>query len=448
MTAAPTGEPPIRPACADAGVQRAAGKIDDIDKVDEVDEVDEVDKLGKPGKPGASDNSRAAADPPTPQASCRPLTSRLGRALRATYARVRADRVLVILLVGFVMLQIARPASAGELWHRIDRQTILTLAGLLMLTRTIDQSGFLDWLAQRLLRAFRTERRLALLMVTFAAALSTLLTNDVALFAVVPLAQSLARIAPVRIERLIIFLALAVNAGSSLTPLGNPQNLFLWQRSGMGFGAYIAMMTPVTLALMAVLLAVCAAAFDSRALHFQRRGPTHDVHWPLLWTALVSFVAFVALADHGRAAWACAGVAALLLAVRRSAVLGIDWLLLAIFVLMFVVLRGVAELPAVHSALGHVDFSGDGAAYAGAALLSQFISNVPAAILLAEYSHNWPALAHGVAVGGFGLAVGSLANLIALRMAKSRRIWWHFHWVSVPFYAVAIGLGYLALKWV
>ncbi|MGS6154548.1 anion transporter, partial [Escherichia coli] len=46
------------------------------------------------------------------------------------------------------------------------------------------------------------------------------------------------------------------------------------------------------------------------------------------------------------------------------------------------------------------------------------------------------------------LAVGSLANLIALRMAKSRRIWWHFHWVSVPFYAVAFGLGYLALKWV
>ncbi|MGR9580729.1 citrate transporter, partial [Pandoraea sputorum] len=74
--------------------------------------------------------------------------------------------------------------------------------------------------------------------------------------------------------------------------------------------------------------------------------------------------------------------------------------------------------------------------------------NVPAAILLAEYSQNWPALAHGVAVGGFGLAIGSLANLIALRMAKSRKIWWHFHWVSVPFYLVALGLGLAALKWV
>ncbi|VVE88894.1 Inner membrane protein YbiR [Pandoraea bronchicola] len=396
-------------------------------------------------KPAASQTPSGS---PAPVSSRGCATTRASPVLRAIFARVRSDRVLLILLAAFVILQVVSPASLGVLFARIDQHTILTLAGLLMLTRAIDQSGFLDWLAQRLLRAFRTERRLALLMVTFAAALSTLLTNDVALFAVVPLAQSLARIAPVRIERLIIFLALAVNAGSSLTPLGNPQNLFLWQQSGMSFGAFVVMMTPITLALMAVLLVMCAAAFDSRVLHFQRRGPSHDVRWTLLCIALVLFVAFVVLADHGYAAWACAGVAAVLLVARRNTVFGIDWLLLAIFVLMFIVLRGVAGLPDVRATLGHVDFSGAGMAYAGAAVLSQFISNVPAAILLAEYSHNWPALAHGAAVGGFGLAIGSLANLIALRMAKSTKIWWHFHWVSVPFYVVALFLGFIALKWV
>lgn len=400
------------------------------------------------------DKETAAAPTATPRPAADTSSAhgtfgaRVKRALRSTFERVRGDPVLLILLAAFVVLQIVRPASVGALFARVDQHTILTLAGLLMLTRAIDQSGFLDWLAQRLLRAFRTERRLALLMVTFAAALSTLLTNDVALFAVVPLAQSLARIAPVRIERLIIFLALAVNAGSSLTPFGNPQNLFLWQQSGMSFGAFVVMMTPLTLALMAVLLAICAFAFDSRALHFQRHGPRHNVRWPLLWTALVLFAGFVALADHGFAAWACAAVVVALLAVRRNAVLGIDWLLLAIFVLMFVVLRGLAGLPEVRAVLGHFDFGGTTMAYAGAAVLSQFISNVPAAILLAEYSHNWPALAHGVAVGGFGLAVGSLANLIALRMAKSKQIWWHFHCLSVPFYVVALVLGFVALKWV
>jgi len=412
------------------------------------------DPAGKSVEPTKASPSQTSAVPASSSSAASSPSSQHGtaatralRALRATYERVRDDRVLVILLVGFVALQIARPASLGDLFARVDQHTILTLAGLLMLTRAIDQSGFLDWLAQRLLRAFRTERRLALLMVAFAAALSTLLTNDVALFAVVPLAQSLARIAPVRIERLIIFLALAVNAGSSLTPLGNPQNLFLWQHSGMGFGAYVVMMTPLTLALMAVLLVTCAMAFDSRELHFQRRGPAHDVRWPLLWVALALFVAFVVLADHGAATWACAGVAAVLLVARRNAVFGIDWLLLAIFVLMFVVLRGVAGLPEVRATLGQVDLSGSGMAYMGAAVLSQVISNVPAAILLAEYSHNWPALAHGAAVGGFGLAIGSLANLIALRMAKSDKIWWRFHWLSLPFYLVALCVGYVALKW-
>lgn len=279
------------------------------------------------GDPAGKDEAAPRVPPAAtaaPPAAHGTVGARVARALRVTFERVRGDPVLLVLLVAFVVLQLMRPVSAATLLARIDRHTILTLAGLLMLTRAIDQSGFLDWLAQRLLRAFRTERRLALLMVTFAAALSTLLTNDVALFAVVPLAQSLARIAPVRIERLIIFLALAVNAGSSLTPLGNPQNLFLWQQSGMGFGAYVVMMAPITLALMGMLLALCAFAFDSRALHFQRRGPAHDVRWPLLWIALVLFAGFVALADHGYAGWACAAVTVVLLATRRNAVLGID----------------------------------------------------------------------------------------------------------------------------
>lgn len=381
--------------------------------------------------------------PETSRSSSDPRTQ---GGLRKLFKRVYGDPVLMILLIAFAVLEVARPASVGQLYARIDQHTILTLAGLLMLTRAIDKTGFLDWLAQRLLRWFRTERRLALLMVAFAAALSTLLTNDVALFAVVPLALSLARIAPVRIERLIIFLALSVNAGSTLTPLGNPQNLFLWQRSGMGFGAFVWMVAPLALGMMVLLLVVTAFAFDRRPLHFQRRGPGHDVRWPLLWTALALFVAFVGLADHGLAAWACALVVAVLLVARRDAVLGIDWLLLLIFVLMFVVLRGVAAMPEVHSALAQVDFTAGHTAYFASAVLSQFISNVPAAIVLAEYSHQWQALAYGVAVGGFGLAVGSLANLIALRMAGSTKIWWHFHWVSVPFYLTALGLGFVLLN--
>ena len=76
---------------------------------------------------------------------------------------------------------------------------------------------------------------------------------------------------------------------------------------------------------------------------------------------------------------------------------------------------------------------------------SQIVSNVPAAIALAEYSADWRVLAYGVNVGGFGLMVGSLANLIALRMSGDRQAWLSFHGHALPALAVASALGYALL---
>jgi Na+/H+ antiporter NhaD/arsenite permease-like protein len=64
---------------------------------------------------------------------------------------------------------------------------------------------------------------------------------------------------------------------------------------------------------------------------------------------------------------------------------------------------------------------------------SQLISNVPAAIALADYSRDWRTLAYGVNVGGFGVMIGSMANLIALRLCGERRVWLEFHWYAIPF---------------
>jgi di/tricarboxylate transporter len=75
------------------------------------------------------------------------------------------------------------------------------------------------------------------------------------------------------------------------------------------------------------------------------------------------------------------------------------------------------------------------------------LSNVPAVIALAEYSRDWRVLAYGVNVGGFGFMLGSLANLIALRMSGDRRAWVSFHLYALPFLGVAAVLGYALLFW-
>ena len=351
------------------------------------------------------------------------------------------DPVLVVLVLALVVLQIARPQRWASLPGLVDWQTILTLAGLLMLTRAISLSGALDRLAHHLVRQLATERALACLLVLLAALLATVLTNDVALFVVIPLTLALHRLNPLPIKRLVSVIALAVNAGSVLTPLGNPQNLFLWQRSGVSFLAFTWALAPLATVLMVMLLILTALLFGDRALDLSHDAASLEVDRPLIAVTVLAFVAFVVLADMHRAPLALLAVVVGYGVWRRAAVLTIDWGLLLIFALMFVVLRSVAMLPAIHAVLTDFDLHDARHLFAAGALLSQGMSNVPATILLAEFSSNWRVLAYAVSVGGFGLGIGSLANLIAVRLTGLRGIWGPFHLISLPFFVLAAGAG-------
>lgn len=367
--------------------------------------------------------------------------------LRAALAWLKNEPILLLLLAALLALQIGAPQPASVVLARIDGPTVATLAGLLMLTRALELSGFLNWLAQRIVRRVHTERALALLLLGFAALLSMWLTNDVALFVVIPLLVSLHALAPLPFKRLVIFSALAVNAGAIATPFGNPQNLFLWQTSGVSFARFVIALGPLALALSVLLLAVSAFAFRARPLDLARAQAAAPQLVAWLRTALLAvlFGAFVWLADTHRAWHALLLVAVCLLAIERSALYRIDVPLLLIFVLMFIVLRGAATLPVVQGAVAQWPLAAPMRVYLAGAGLSQAISNVPAAILLASFTPDWSALGFGVSVGGFGCAIGSLANLIAVRLARTRGLWLPFHLVSIPFGLAALVVGALML---
>lgn len=371
-----------------------------------------------------------------------PVTQEHSRSLpRKLWAWATKEPVLSVLVVALIALQCLHPKPWRSLPSLIDWQTVLTLAGLLILTKAVELSGFLMWMAHRVVQHIHSERGLAFLLIGLAAALSTLLTNDVALFVVIPLTLSLHRLTPLPLKRLVIFIALSVNAGSILTPLGNPQNLFLWQTSGASFGAFVIALAPLCAALMAMLYLLAAVNFHGKPLDLSKDAEPHSVDRTLLGVAAVAFIAFVAVADAHRAEIGLAVILVGFLIWRRQIVLKIDWLLLLIFVFMFIVLRSVAALPWVHQTVGQMGLATPLKAYAAGAILSQGISNVPAAIMLAEFTKDWRALAFGVSVGGFGIAIGSLANLIAVRLSKERGMWTLFHLYAVPFWIVAGAFG-------
>ena len=128
-------------------------------------------------------------------------------------------------------------------------------------------------------------------------------------------------------------------------------------------------------------------------------------------------------------------------------IINVDWTLLLVFMAMFIDVHLLIQLPVLQHALNGVGQLSAGGLWLTSIGLSQFISNVPATILLLNYVQPSTLLAWAVNVGGFGLLPGSLANLIALRMAGDRRIWWRFHVYSLPMllWAALVGYGLLQL---
>ncbi|HEV2110254.1 MAG TPA: SLC13 family permease [Gammaproteobacteria bacterium] len=355
---------------------------------------------------------------------------------------LRRDTLLWTLLAVFVLFSALHPARMVEYPGLVDWPTIATLTGLLLITAGIEESGFLHALAVRILRVVPDERRLALFLLAASALLASLLTNDIALFIVVPLTLSLRRHAVLPVGRLVIFEAFAVNTGSMLTPIGNPQNIFLWQTSGVHFHEFVWGMAPAVLVAGSCLALFTWSAFHPRPLRLKALSPSMAVRRPMLYVSALLFLPFLVLADLRHAGLALLMTTLVFLVFYHKVLQRLDWPLLLVFVLMFVDLRLFGELSWVQALLGRVDLGQPLTLFGTGALLSQVMSNVPATILLSQYSHDWRSLAWGADVGGFGLVIGSLANLIALRLGRQPGGFWAFHAWSLPFFlCTALGTG-------
>ncbi|MGN2244585.1 SLC13 family permease [Frateuria sp. GZRR33] len=356
------------------------------------------------------------------------------------------------LLLAFALLTLVlalvdpQPVAAWRRW--LQGPTLAGLAGLLIAIQGIRDSALVQHAAALFAARAHSLRGLGLLLVTATALLSMVLTNDVSLFVLVPLTVAIGALSNLPVLRMVVLEALAVNAGSTLSPIGNPQNLLLWQHGQLPFLGFASAMLPaaaVMFALVAALtwiwlprerVALAPQALDRQAV---ARG--------LATLSAVALAAMVVLMEYGHAAL---GAAALLLVFALTAprsLARVDWLLLLTFAAIFLGLGHLAELPLVDAALDRLDFGQPLTLYLGGILASQLISNVPATVLLLDRAQDPIALAVAVNVGGFGLAIGSLANLIALRLARQPHGLRALHRVSVPFLLVSAPLVYLAWRW-
>lgn len=305
------------------------------------------------------------------------------------------------------------PPSGATLSY-IDWDTLAQLFSLMAVMKGFQRAGLFLYLGNRLLRSTATTRKMLLVLVLLPFAFSMVITNDVALITFVPLGITVLRMA--KQERLlvpmVVLQTVAANLGSMLTPMGNPQNLYLYAQSGLGFGDFCLLTLPYVL-ISGGCLAVLAAARKSAPVARLKVPVRLESPRSLLCCALGFLLCLLGLFQVVPPLVVAAVTAAFLLIKDRRLLAAVDYSLLGTFAAFFIFVGNLGCVEAFRDFLASVL---TGRVELVAVLTSQVISNVPAALLLSGFTDQWRELVVGCNLGGLGTLIASMASLISYKM--------------------------------
>lgn len=330
---------------------------------------------------------------------------------------IKGEVVLTAAVVLALLSAIAVPPDAGYAGY-IDWDTLALLFSLMAVTKGLQMLGLFDALGAALLRRTATTRRMVLALVALPFFFSMLITNDVSLITFVPFALTVLRMAGQ--DRLVIptvvLQTAAANLGSMLTPMGNPQNLYLYNRSGMDFGAFCALMLPYV-ALSGVCIGVLCVLPRSVPVHTDLPSIELGDKRKMALFAVGGLLCLGCIAKLLPPLGVAALTAVVLLLIDRPLLTKIDYSLLGTFIAFFVFIGNMGRIESFQNFLSGILA---GHEVAVAVLASQIISNVPAALLLSGYSSAWPQLIVGCNLGGLGTLIASMASLISYKLVAKQ----------------------------
>jgi len=316
------------------------------------------------------------------------------------------------------------PPDRGYLGY-IDFRTLAVLFCLMSITAGLQKAGLFDWIAKKLLGYVKSVRGLILTLVLLCFFSGMLITNDVALITFVPLTFIvLDMLGNGHRDRLalpvVVMQTIAANLGSMLTPVGNPQNLYLYEKAGFSVREFLMLMLPYTV-LSLVLLTVWSLIQGRGCTRIPESGrlPAQDTilcRKGAVYQFAVYLVLFLlCLLAVGRILpWQAViiGVAAVLFFTDRQVFTKVDYSLLLTFAGFFVFVGNVGRIPAFRDFLRNMIA---GREVYTAVIVSQVISNVPAALLLSGFTEELEGLIVGTNLGGLGTLIASMASLISYK---------------------------------
>ncbi len=302
----------------------------------------------------------------------------------------------------------------------IDFRTLGLLFCLMAVMAGMRELGLFNILAQRLLSRVSGLRATVILLWALCFFFSMIITNDVALITFVPFTIILMDMMGEEIKRkwlipVVVMQTAAANLGSMLTPIGNPQNLYLYDKAELSLGRFILLMLPYSLLSFTLLIVwsflLCRGVKVRAEVSFSNAEQPANIKKLLCYCAL--FILSLLTVSRVLTIYIpLAAVVIYLVIFDRPILLKVDYALLATFAGFFVFIGNMGRTEAFSQFLqntisGHETIT--------AILASQVISNVPAALLLSGFTDNSEALMIGTNIGGLGTLIASMASLISFK---------------------------------
>ncbi|SER89867.1 SLC13 family permease [Lachnobacterium bovis] len=300
----------------------------------------------------------------------------------------------------------------------IDFRSLGILWGLMVIIQGLRYHHVFEKIAKFLLERVNKQWQLVMVLVFMCFVGSMFITNDVALITFVPFSIMILKSCKKEqiVVPVIVLQTIAANLGSMLTPIGNPQNLYMYGLIKIDFLSFIKILLPYTLvSTVLIVISIFIFAYDKDDLDTSEVEFEIDDNVQKIKITMYFALFVIAILSVVRVVPCMAFVLTVLVVVgicEFNILFKADYILLLIFIGFFIFTGNMGQIRAIRIFLESVLKTHE---FAVGIVTSQFISNVPATLMLSGFAKNYRQLLIGVNVGGLGTLIASMASLISYK---------------------------------
>ena len=340
--------------------------------------------------------------------------------MNKVYLWVKKEPVLIISAICAVISMFFYRPSAEYIGY-INFRVLCLLFSLMSVVAGFTKCGLFNVLAQKVIQKCHSTLSISIILVMLTFFCSMLITNDVSLITFVPFTILILEMTGQRKNMILVIVlqTIAANLGSMATPIGNPQNLFLFSEYNINAGQFFSVMTLYTAISFVLILIGCLfvkrekidVSLDNMdsSIKNKKNMAVYAILFIISFLAVFRVVSYIATTII---------TALVILIMDRDIFKRVDFLLLVTFVFFFIFSGNLGNIDAVHDLLSSAINKNPMITSVAA---SQVISNVPAAVLLAGFTQDWKSLLIGTNIGGLGTPIASMASLISLKLYMNEK---------------------------